>query len=70
MMVGVGPIEWLPLNNYKRCADVNLWGLIEVTKTFLPLVKQAKGRVTNFASMFGKYNITSCTHFKHFKDFM
>ena len=26
---------------------VNLFGLIDVTKTFLPLVKKAKGRVVN-----------------------
>ena len=48
------PIEWTPLTIYKRTADVNLWGLIEMTKTFLPLVKRARGRVVNFSSGAGK----------------
>ncbi|XP_020608496.1 dehydrogenase/reductase SDR family member 9-like [Orbicella faveolata] len=48
------PIEWTPLNTFKRIADVNLWGMIDVTKTFLPLVKKARGRVVNFSSGTGK----------------
>lgn len=53
-ITAIGPIEWLPLEKYKRLADVNLWGMIEVTKTFLPLVKNAQGRVVNFSSMLGR----------------
>ena len=48
------PIEWQPLDIFKRIADVNLWGMIDVTKTFLPLVKRARGRVVNFSSVAGK----------------
>ncbi|KAL9985510.1 hypothetical protein ACROYT_G007925 [Oculina patagonica] len=48
------PIEWAPLNIFKRTADVNLWGMIDVTKTFLPLVKKARGRVVNFSSVAGR----------------
>ena len=48
------PIEWAPLNTFQRIADVNLWGMIDVTKTFLPLVKKARGRVVNFSSVSGK----------------
>ena len=48
------PIEWTPLTIYKKTADVNLWGLIEMTKTFLPLVKRARGRVVNLSSGAGK----------------
>ena len=51
------PIEWTPLDTFKRIADVNLWGMIDVTKTFLPLVKKARGRVVNFSSGIGKYTI-------------
>ena len=51
------PIEWTPLNTFKRIADVNLWGMIDVTKAFLPLVKKARGRVVNFSSGTGKYRI-------------
>lgn len=48
------PIDWQPLDNFKRIADVNLWGMIDVTKTFLPLVKKARGRVVTFSSTAGK----------------
>lgn len=48
------PIEWTPLDIFKRTADVNLWGMIDVTKTFLPLVKKARGRVVNFSSAAGR----------------
>ncbi|XP_068722409.1 retinol dehydrogenase 7-like isoform X2 [Montipora capricornis] len=48
------PIEWTPLAEFKRSADVNIWGLIDVTKTFLPLIKKAKGRVVNMSSAAGR----------------
>lgn len=48
------PIEWTPMEIFKRTADVNLWGMIDVTKTFLPLLKKAQGRVVNFSSVAGK----------------
>lgn len=49
-----GPIEWTPLDVFRRTADVNLWGMVDVTKTFLPLIKKARGRVVNLSSMAGK----------------
>ena len=49
----VGPIEWQTMEDYKLVADVNLWGLIEVTKVFLPLIKKERGRVVNIASIGG-----------------
>ena len=49
----LGPVEWVPLTDYKKTADVNLWGTIDVTKTFLPLVKTAKGRVVLVSSIAG-----------------
>jgi len=54
------PIEWTPLDTFKHIADVNLWGMIDVTKTFLPLVKKARGRVVNFSSVCGR--ISQTTH--------
>ncbi|XP_020613761.1 retinol dehydrogenase 7-like [Orbicella faveolata] len=49
-----GPIEWTPLEHMKRSADVNLWGMIDVTKTFLPLIKKSQGRVVNMSSLAGR----------------
>jgi NAD(P)-dependent dehydrogenase (short-subunit alcohol dehydrogenase family) len=45
-----GPPEWLTTDDYKRVAAVNLYGLIDVTMTFLPLVKKERGRVVNTSS--------------------
>ena len=50
-----GPIEWTPVSTFKLLADVNLWGMVDVTKAFLPLLKNAKGRVVNMSSTAGKY---------------
>lgn len=41
---------------FRKVLDVNLLGLISVTKAFLPLVRQAKGRIVNMSSIAG-YNI-------------
>ena len=54
--IGIGgPIEWTPLEHMKHTADVNLWGMIDVTKTFLPLIKKSQGRVVNLSSMAGEF---------------
>jgi retinol dehydrogenase-16 len=49
-----GPPPWLTVDDYKRTAAVNLYGLIDVTMTFLPLVKMARGRVVNMSSISGR----------------
>ena len=49
-----GLIEWTPLEHMKHIADVNLWGMIDVTKTFLPLIKKSQGRVVNMSSIGGE----------------
>jgi len=53
-VANLGLIDWMPVDEFKQTADVNLWGLIDVTKTFLPLIKKAEGRVVNFSSMLGQ----------------
>ena len=59
-----GPPEWHTIDDYKSVAAVNLYGLIDVTMTFLPLVKMARGRVVNTSSVVGRatvpYNIPYC----------
>ncbi|KXJ21643.1 Retinol dehydrogenase 7 [Exaiptasia diaphana] len=51
----LAPLEWVSMEEFKYIADVNLWGVIEVTKTFLPLLKKGKGRVVNMSSLAGLY---------------
>ena len=49
----IAPVDWLTADDYRRQCEVNLFGLIDVTMTFLPLVKKARGRVINVSSNFG-----------------
>ena len=46
-----GPVEALALAEWRRQFDVNVFGLIAVTQAFLPLLRQARGRVINMGSM-------------------
>ncbi|XP_054832942.1 17-beta-hydroxysteroid dehydrogenase type 6-like [Eublepharis macularius] len=48
------PNEWLTKNDFVKVLDVNLVGLIDVTLHMLPLVKKARGRVVNVASILGR----------------
>ncbi|XP_078066357.1 17-beta-hydroxysteroid dehydrogenase type 2 [Mustelus asterias] len=49
----VADAELLPVNMYKRCMEVNFFGVVELTKMFLPLIRQAKGRLVNITSVSG-----------------
>jgi retinol dehydrogenase-16 len=50
----IGPPEWFSIDDYKNTLDVNLYGTIDVTMTFLPLVKRSRGRVVNVSSAYGR----------------
>ncbi|KAJ7311865.1 hypothetical protein JRQ81_006180 [Phrynocephalus forsythii] len=45
--------ELLPMHSYKQCMDVNFFGPVELSKTFLPLLRKSKGRLINISSMAG-----------------
>ncbi|KAM6976756.1 D-beta-hydroxybutyrate dehydrogenase, mitochondrial [Aplochiton taeniatus] len=49
-----GEVEFTTIDTYKQVSEVNLWGTIRVTKALLPLIRRAKGRVVNVASMYGR----------------
>lgn len=48
-----GPLELLPLHDIKKLIDVNVTGLLSVTRTFLPLIRKSKGRIINISSGHG-----------------
>lgn len=50
----IGPTEWMTVEDYRRVMEVNTFGTIGVTLGFLPLVKQAQGRIVNMASVLGR----------------
>uniref|UniRef100_A0A8C7E851 Hydroxysteroid 17-beta dehydrogenase 2 n=1 Tax=Nothoprocta perdicaria TaxID=30464 RepID=A0A8C7E851_NOTPE len=45
--------ELLPMSTYRHCMDVNFFGAVEVSKTFLPLLRKSQGRLVNMSSMAG-----------------
>jgi NADP-dependent 3-hydroxy acid dehydrogenase YdfG len=48
-----GPLELVPASEMKQLMDVNVLGLLAVTKAFLPLLRQSKGRIINISSGHG-----------------
>ena len=48
-----GPLELIPLSDVKMLIDVNVTGLLAVTKAFLPLIRKNKGRIINISSGHG-----------------
>ncbi|XP_057314202.1 short-chain dehydrogenase/reductase family 9C member 7-like [Hydractinia symbiolongicarpus] len=49
-----GLIDWQTTEEMQQAMNVNLWGTVNVTKTMLPLVKRARGRIVNVTSMAGR----------------
>jgi NAD(P)-dependent dehydrogenase (short-subunit alcohol dehydrogenase family) len=51
------PIEFLPLDGFRRQLEVNLVGPLAVTQSLLPLLRQGQGRVVNVTSGAGKAGV-------------
>jgi NAD(P)-dependent dehydrogenase (short-subunit alcohol dehydrogenase family) len=60
----LGPVEVLSLEVFRREIEVGYLGAVAVTKAFLPLLRQASGRIINMSSVNGrctfKYHATTC----------
>jgi len=54
-------IEWCPTEVYKRMMNVNALGVVHVTKSFLPLLKQSQGRVVIVSSLAGRVTVPGFT---------
>ena len=48
-----GPLELVPITKTRELFEVNVIGLLAVTKAFLPLLRKAHGRVVNIGSLAG-----------------
>lgn len=48
-----GPLEAVAIADLRRQLEVNVVGQIAVTQTFLPLLRQARGRIVNMGSIAG-----------------
>ncbi|KAL5018019.1 hypothetical protein ScPMuIL_003741 [Solemya velum] len=53
----LGHVEFSTMEMYKRVAEVNQFGVVRVTKAFLPLIRREKGRVLNVTSVNGRFNL-------------
>ncbi|KAG7259656.1 hypothetical protein CRUP_030857 [Coryphaenoides rupestris] len=52
------PWDWLSFEDYRGMMEVNMDGVVAVTLSVLPLIKRARGRVVNVASVFGRISPT------------
>lgn len=48
------PVEFVSLEDLRRQFEVNVFGLVAVTQAFLPLLRQARGRIVNIGSIAGR----------------
>ena len=48
-----GPLEFMPLDEFHHQMAVNVYGALAVTQEFLPLLRQATGRIVNMSSISG-----------------
>jgi NAD(P)-dependent dehydrogenase (short-subunit alcohol dehydrogenase family) len=50
----LSPLELLPISELRYLLEVNLIGHMAVTQSFLPLLRQGKGRIINIGSVIGR----------------
>lgn len=53
-IVVAGPLEVLPLEDFRLQFEVNVFGLLAVTQRMLPLLRSGAGRIVNVGSINGK----------------
>jgi len=56
-IVSLSPVEFIESEEMKKVLDINVVGLAEVTKTFLPLIKKSQGRIVNMSSFVGRFAV-------------
>lgn len=49
-----GPLESLPVDEWRKAFEVNVFGLVGLTKRFLPLIRKTRGRIINIGSISGR----------------
>ena len=49
-----GPLEFVPLDEWRRQLEVNVIGQVAVTQAFLPGIRAARGRIVNVGSVGGR----------------
>ncbi len=63
-----GPLETLPVEDFRRQVEVNLTGQVAVTQAMLPLIRRARGRIVFISSIGGRiaFPLTGAYHASKF----
>lgn len=59
----VGRFDETPLSSFEKIMDVNFWGVVRMTKAFLPQLIATKGGVVNISSLFGLIGFSGQAHY-------
>jgi NAD(P)-dependent dehydrogenase (short-subunit alcohol dehydrogenase family) len=51
-----GPFEFIPMQDFRRQLEINVFGQIMVTQSFMPLIRTARGRVCFIGSTGGYFS--------------
>lgn len=49
-----GPLEFIDIGDFERQLAVNVTGVLRATQAFMPLIRQARGRIVNISSIGGR----------------
>lgn len=59
----VGHFRDTPLESVEKVMDVNFWGVVRMTKAFLPQLFETKGGIINISSIFGMIGVPGQAHY-------
>lgn len=59
----VGPFEETPLSSFEKIMDVNFWGVVRMSKAFLPQLIATRGGIVNISSLFGFIGYRGQAHY-------
>lgn len=59
----VGTFEASPLSSFEKIMDVNFWGVVRMSKAFLPQLIATKGGLINISSLFGLIGFNGQSHY-------
>ena len=49
-----GPVEFVPLNEWRRQLEINVLGVVSMVQTFTPLLRDSRGRIVSVGSLGGR----------------
>lgn len=59
----IGRFKDTPLSSFEKVMNVNYWGVVRMTKAFLPQLLETKGGVVNISSIFGVIGVPGQSHY-------